>query len=396
MARPESFDVVVIGAGMGGMLAACQLARAGRRVLLVENLSFLGGRFTGFQVDGSEIPSGAFHTFPHGDAGPFTQALRRSGVEIKITRAKVFASFHVYGEHIIARRPIDALEICSSCWEKIAVIRGVLYTWWQRDYKASFGGWLLDMGTSDLVRIAIDRFYQFSLSTRVLDVPCAEGRKVTELILKYGLPGVPQGGEREVARRLGMAAKNAGVVIRKTTRAQNLLLDDDRVCGVTLLDRRQKKTYRVKAPLVISNTGPGSTLKMCLASGLSSHHGQPLPLPPAPVTGLKLQVPSPKSLVDHDSIMFCLDTQRVAGVLQVSNLDPSLAPPGKHLLISHQTIRRGADWLQERQLALQALRYLFGSDFDHCRVLKSSHFPARFPVNWASQGHDLREQIFAD
>ena len=52
--------------------------------------------------------------------------------------------------------------------------------------------------------------------------------------------------------------------------------------------------------------------------------------------------------------------------------------------------------MEERQLALKDWRYLFGSDFDNCEVLGSSYFPARFPVNWASQGHDLRDQIFAE
>jgi hypothetical protein len=119
-------------------------------------------------------------------------------------------------------------------------------------------------------------------------------------------------------------------------------------------------------------------------------------LPPPAAIGLKSQILSPKSLVDHDSIMFCLDTKRIAGILQVSNIDPSLAPPGKHLLISHQIIHQGEDWRSCRQLALQDLKYLFGSDFDNCEVLGSSHFPARFPVNWASQGTDLRTHIFAE
>lgn len=394
--KPEYFDVVVIGAGMGGMLAACQLAQAGKRVLLVENLSFLGGRFSGFQVKGSEIPSGAFHTFPHGDTGPFAQALRRSGVDIKISRAKVFASFHIHGEHIIARNSIDALRIFPTFGEKISVIRGLLQTWLKKDYEASFGDWLLEIGLSDLIQSVIDRYYQFSLSTTVFDLPYSEGRKVTEMIFKYGLPGVPKGGAREVARQLGLAVKNAGVVIRKNTRAQNLLLDDDRVSGVTLFDRRQKETYKVKTPLIISNIGPGKTLKMGEDSGLCGDNSQPLPLPPPTAIGFKLQILSPKSLIDHDSIMFCLDTKRVAGILQASNVDPNLAPPGKHLLISHQTIPQGADWLEERQLALEDWRYLFGRDFDNCEVLGSSHFPDRFPVNWASQGYDLREQIFAE
>ncbi|MFN2218784.1 MAG: FAD-dependent oxidoreductase [Anaerolineae bacterium] len=392
----ESFDVVVIGAGMGGMLAACQLAQAGKNVLLVEKLSFLGGRFSGFQAAGSEISSGAFHTFPHGDTGPFAQALRRSGVDLKISRAKVFASFHVNGEHIIARRAIDALKICSSLGEKASVIRGLFRTWWKTDYKASFGDWLREIDIPDRVQTAIDRFYQFSLSTTVFDVPYSEGHKVTAAILRYGLPGVPKGGAREVARQLGLAARNAGVVIRKYTRVQNLVKVDHRICGVTLFDRRQKETYQVKAPLVISNMGPSSTVRLCKESGLSRGERQLGPRCPPTAVGFKLQVLSPKNLVDHDAIMFCLDTQRVAGIVQISNIDPGLAPPGKHLLISHQTIRQGADWRQERQLALEDWKTLFGSDFDRCEVLGSSHFPARFPVNWASQGTDSHEQIYAE
>jgi len=87
--------------------------------------------------------------------------------------------------------------------------------------------------------------------------------------------------------------------------------------------------------------------------------------------------------------------QRIAGVLQASNVAPDFASPGKHLLISHQAILQGADWLDERQLALEEWKYLFGKNFDDCEILGSSHFPALFPVNWASQGYDLREQVFA-
>ena len=394
VAKTESFDVVIIGAGMGGMLAACQLAQAGKQVMLVENLSFLGGRFSGFLVDSSEISSGAFHTFPHGNKGPFAQALRRCGVSIDISEAKVFASFHVNGEHLIAYKPIDILKIFSSFAEKISVTRGLFHCWLKTDHEGSFGDWLIEAGMSDLAQTVYDRFCQFALSTPVFNVPYTEGRKVIEMIIKYGAPGVPKGGAREVAHQLGLAVKNAGVVVRKNTRMQNLLVNGKRVCGVTLFDRIREKTYTVAAPLIISNIGPGNTLRVCKESGLSTDNSKIMPPPPA--TGFKLQVLSPRSLIDHDSIMFCLDTQRVAGILQASNVDLSLAPPGKHLLISHQAIRKGANWLEERQLALADWKYLFGRDFDDCEVLGSSHFPEKFPVNWASQGYDLREQIFAD
>jgi phytoene dehydrogenase-like protein len=392
----ESFDVVVIGAGMGGMLAACQLAQAGKRVLLVEKLSFLGGRFSGFQVAGAEVPSGAFHTFPHGANGPFAQALQRSGIDIDIPDANVFASFHVDGEHIIAKNPIAGLMIFMPAGKRIAVLKGILQSWWKKEYNSSLGDWFVEIGIPEQIQLVLDRFSQFALSTTIFDIPFAEARKVTGMIFKYGLPGVPVGGARQLARQLGQAARKAGVVIRKHTQVQDLLVENDRVSGVKLFNRRGKESYRVAAPVVISNIGPGSTFRLCEAAGMSFESGQPMPqLPPAAV-GLKLIVLSPKSLIDHNSIMFCLDTQRVAGILQASNSDPNLAPPGKHLLISHQTIPTGADWQEERQLALQDWRYLFGSDYDKCEVLGSSHFPANFPVNWAVQGHDLRTQVFAE
>src|SRR5580693_2012164 len=40
---PESFDVIIIGAGHNGLVAAAYLARAGRRVLVLESRELVGG-----------------------------------------------------------------------------------------------------------------------------------------------------------------------------------------------------------------------------------------------------------------------------------------------------------------------------------------------------------------
>ena len=40
---PESFDVVIIGAGHNGLVTAAYLARAGRRVLVLESRELVGG-----------------------------------------------------------------------------------------------------------------------------------------------------------------------------------------------------------------------------------------------------------------------------------------------------------------------------------------------------------------
>jgi phytoene dehydrogenase-like protein len=390
--REEVFDVIVIGAGMGGLIAACQLARAGRRVTVVENLSFIGGRFSAFQMNGIEIPSGAFHTFPHGRKGPMAQALRRSGAQVQIRTSKMFASFHVGSRHIICRSGFGVFNVVSRLSDKVMLARILLQSWATLRYDGSFGDWLRNLGVSDEVMTLYERFAGFALSASVNDVPYAEGRKVIERIIRYGLPGIPLGGAREVARQLGLAAAQAGVVIRKNTQAQRLLVNGNSVCGVVVQDRRRDQEYVIHAPIVVSNTGPVHTLQLARDAGLANGT---LPDAPQPATGLKIHVLSPRSLIDHDAIMFCLDTQRIAGILQATNTDPDLAPKGWHLLVSHQAMPPGADWQAERELGLADWRYLFGRAFDDCQVAGVSHFPARFPVNWATQGHDLRQQPYA-
>ena len=62
----DSYDVVVIGGGLGGMTAANILARAGRSVLLAEQHSKLGGLATWFHRRGGHVFDVALHGFPVG------------------------------------------------------------------------------------------------------------------------------------------------------------------------------------------------------------------------------------------------------------------------------------------------------------------------------------------
>lgn len=62
----DSYDVIVIGAGLAGMTAANTLARAGHSVLLLEQHSKLGGLATWFRRPGGHIFDVSLHGFPVG------------------------------------------------------------------------------------------------------------------------------------------------------------------------------------------------------------------------------------------------------------------------------------------------------------------------------------------
>src|SRR5512143_4174553 len=53
-------DVIVIGAGLGGLLTAAILGRRGKRVLVLEREAEVGGRLRSTEVDGYVLDAGAY------------------------------------------------------------------------------------------------------------------------------------------------------------------------------------------------------------------------------------------------------------------------------------------------------------------------------------------------
>ncbi|MGA9521892.1 MAG: FAD-dependent oxidoreductase [Myxococcaceae bacterium] len=79
MAHAERTDVGVIGGGLGGLLAATALAKAGRRVVLLERSSRLGGRAISQRLDSGHV----FNLGPHALylGGPAVAWLEQLGVK---------------------------------------------------------------------------------------------------------------------------------------------------------------------------------------------------------------------------------------------------------------------------------------------------------------------------
>jgi phytoene dehydrogenase-like protein len=75
------YDVVVIGAGLGGLTAGAILARAGRKVLVIERSNSVGGAASSYKV-GDLFVEGSLHetSGPHNLRDPKHEALRRAGV----------------------------------------------------------------------------------------------------------------------------------------------------------------------------------------------------------------------------------------------------------------------------------------------------------------------------
>jgi phytoene dehydrogenase-like protein len=173
-----------------------------------------------------------------------------------------------------------------------------------------------------------------------------------------------------------------------------VLCTDDRVSGVRVRDKASGEERIMSAPLVVSDIGPRATQallnnRQVKQADVLKKRNRDEQEHPQEAIGLKVHILSDVSLIPHKGIMYCLDTRRIAGMVQPTNCDPRLAPAGKHLLISHQ-VMRSDDIEEEKALALADLRMLFGETFEkHCRILTMSAYRGEWPVNRIAQGEDV-------
>lgn len=81
----RDFDVVVVGAGVGGLTAAALLAQRGRSVLVLDRHYLAGGNATIFKRPGYEFDVGVHYVGQCGSGGPLPRILESAGARVKFT-----------------------------------------------------------------------------------------------------------------------------------------------------------------------------------------------------------------------------------------------------------------------------------------------------------------------
>ena len=140
------------------------------------------------------------------------------------------------------------------------------------------------------------------------------------------------GGCRRLIEELtAYITRNGGELFNKVP-VSKINLKGNRVTGVTLAQGRQ-----VKADRVVTNVGPKRTRQLLGAHTPTWFIEKKKAF--APAIGISYALASDSPLLAHDCIEVPVDYNDICGYVQVSNLDPGLAPPGKHLLLAAQMFR---------------------------------------------------------
>ncbi len=413
----QTFDTIIIGAGLGGLLSAAQLLARGKQVLVVERLPHCGGRFTSKTFQGVQVSTGAVHMVPFGSSGVLSHMLQHLHVPHYFFDADVFGSFHVHGKQYQAHGILGVFKFLGPRQFALLVSLGCqmfLRSLPQHERSQPYSVWLkqhIDIDRNPQLVAFFERVSRFALSLELSQVSTAEVVEITKNMFRYGAPAIVRGGCGSLTQALEQHIIEQGGTIQLSCEVLQILHENGHVTGVRLRDKATGHESLYTAPVIVSDIGPRATngllhnQKVTQAQVLKHQYvGETLAvsLPSTDIefslptiheaVGLKIHILSDVSLIPHKGIMYCLDTQRIAGMVQPTNSDPRLAPAGKHLLISHQVIQSN-NVEEERALALADLRKMFGETFDkHCRILTMGTYRGEWPVNRMAQGEDAHAE----
>jgi len=356
----QHYEVLVIGAGIGGLMTAAALARRGRRVAVFEQLSFPGGRYTGLTYRGAAVPTAAWTNLgPKSHIGRFLAELGidehpdRGGLRYISLRDRGLSEQYAVrfqdGRHYPSLHYMLHPEVRRAWMHAIARGRhGAPEGLSAHDYIASF------CQDADLLAV-VDAIAVTAAGVSSRAMPASE---FIQIVLDSGAAGadfaMPAGGVATIIGALIHTLKAHGGELYLASRVQRILLKQGRACGIELAGGEQ-----VTSDVVVHNAGPSALIRLVGSDNLPMAYCARLQsLKGAECAAIFLATREP--LFEDAPILMTPGCQRIAGVFSPTCFDPSLSQDGLHLydafLPLQQTDRKG-----ELALAFADLRALFPS-----------------------------------
>ncbi|MGZ3534622.1 MAG: phytoene desaturase family protein, partial [Thermodesulfobacteriota bacterium] len=278
------YDVIVIGAGMGGLTAAALLAKKGCKTLLVEKENQVGGYVVSFKRNGFTFDAtGAFVGGCH-EGGELYRILEEMGIHEKIEFIPIQNIRNVYPGFEIRLQPGGILSYSEALFDlfpkeenglktylslvkrigeeiksysEITAIRKIFFPFYFRN--------LVRFHRSSHQMILDKLFKGQEIKMALHSLPVTEPPSrlsflfLAVLINKALMEGVfyPKGGMGKISEAMADAFRQTGGDLHLQGEVEEILIRDKRVDGIRTKDG---KTFQ--SPLVISDINPNLLVKM--------------------------------------------------------------------------------------------------------------------------------------
>ncbi len=338
----KQYDVIVAGAGIGGLGAAGLLARAGKKVLLLEKKNNIGGRAATFKKDGVVRSIGQHAGMEN---VKYDELLNRLGVkvnkghftDIQMTYEGGFRSlaemFSLIPE-MVPEEPTKMLDVLNSDLDLDALDDISAEEFVRSHISNEFAINLIRIGTA--LTATIPKLDQASAGAYY---------ETAQVTLKSLLMWLAADGMQAVFDDIVDVIKNNGGTVITGMPVHNIIIDNNRVSGVLasnaveeeLIEGEFEEFVEFNAPLVVCNVPVWDVLNNIIPEEIlpedfvkKSHN----------ITertanlGLTALLPKP---VYEGNQFYMVDFPSIdhpGSLFMASNLCPNIVPEGKHLFES--------------------------------------------------------------
>jgi len=386
----QNYDVVIIGAGIGGMSAGALLANRGFRTLVLEKLDYIGGRWGTYQLEGFRVPAGALAIHYHGTV--IEDVFREVGKKAEFTKVPSLyyriggvdyempakGSLSV-GMDIISKLEEDKVKITGGFAKAVGKekVRGALRKGAggaRQDDNLTFKDWLLQYTENEQAHNIFDTITNTVCGSHSYEIPA---NNIFTWFVKMGgareVAVAPRGNQENVEKLADVIRRNGGDVWL-SSEVKKINTGGKGITSVTVV--KGGVETEITGQVFLSNAGPRRTVQLVGQDHFSEDYLKEmrLKLRPHPVT--MCYIASDWPLWPDDSaasILMLVGTRRITSVIPLSNISPAFAPEGQHLMFafggppSNETIQ--LDKEEEQRQCLLDIEEQFPLFKDHGRML---------------------------
>jgi phytoene desaturase len=396
MTEQHQFDVVVIGAGAGGLFTAARLAHRGYRTLVLERLDKVGGRASTDDIDGFKVNNGAIVI----EVGGITQqTCEEVGAPFDIREPRPPILYRIGGKDVdvtgggwgfllgkLTRQGAKLVKGIGAARSDSGLPEDEITTAeWVSKYTKNEGvhgifrnmcASVFAVGSEDLpARVFLTYFTRKSAFKRFGFHP-------------QGTIGLWEG-------LAGVVTSHGGEVWLSTDVAK-IVVDGSKVTGVHV--ERDGATIEIASSIVVSDVGPAATVTLIGADDVPDEYKETVKRGDRPTAMISVNFASQERLVEVPGMLSFAKSRRLAYVANFTDICPEMAPPGWNLYVGTAVPKPSVgefDEKAETELLLEDLREAINGFDERAKILNIAVTRDGWPPQRAVAGFDLpRETPF--
>jgi len=383
----NKYDAIIIGSGLGGLLAGAILSNKGYKPLILEKLSFIGGKFTSFTYNDCEVPTGAFHALPGGNNGNIGKLIKYLNLNVEMIESSppfvvlqnnnyhLLPLTHKHFKYIFHKNSYLKLLTIKEIFQLVRILYITIYSK-SNIPDVTFKEFIEKYTYSVNIFNLFNKIINFTNSTDIDNASAVD--IVNSLrIQNKNFEGIIMGGCKSLAiETAGFIEKNGGIIEKNTCVDEILIDENDNAIGVIA----DKKEYL--SDFIISNTGPKETIKLLknnCPEWLIKKSDETIP-----VYGIAYSISLKEQIIKYRSVVLPMNAKKISGFLPVTNFDSNLSKKDENFYLAYQYV----DHVENIEEAIKAGKQDLFNIFPHMtdeNIFNISVYKDDWPATFTQQ-----------